>query len=486
MSQYLILKDAIDAAIYENSQQAITGSTLNTVLNSMVTTLGENYQFGGLVSPTDTYTVSDSKVVFLASEEGNYPAFGNFSVGSEEIALFYWDTHWYKKTIPTAMGLKADLVEGKVPSSQLPSFVDDVIEVDNYAALPVTGETGKIYVTKDTNTSYRWTGTAYVKIGNPLDYATQAEAEGNAENTKVMTALRVFQSFMQNVGITSIAALNTSVKNIIGAINELYANKFDKTSVVQTNGSSTTNVMSQDGVTQFVYSNLLSLPLVGKAETTIAQYKAVMSSLTQGNSDTPFIKTFDGTASGAYPVAVTNASVTPNEISYTKIIRFGYIKNIPISAGSMAENWTNNQVIYIQNDGSLGTSETEYIVGKFFREQTKGSLFVYIRPNLGYSGKVISQAIAQNSADIKTLFSLVDNGYTNKAHSYDALDLTGGYKVSGFPVVLYGVGVPSATTIPLQVGIPAFIGQMYIDTTPSTGGLYISWAVSAISDWHKV
>src|SRR5574344_1160933 len=114
------------------------------------------------------------------------------------------------------------------------------------------------------------------------------------------------------------------------------------------------------------------------------------------------------------------------------------------------------------------------------------SLFVYIRPNLGYSGKVISQAIAQNSADIKTLFSLVDNGYTNKAHSYDALDLTGGYKVSGFPTILYGVGVPSETTIPLQAGIHACIGQMYIDTTPSTGGLYISWGVSAIADWHKV
>ena len=35
--------------------------------------------------------------------------------------------------------------DGKVPSSQLPSYVDDVVEVANYAALPVTGETGKIY-----------------------------------------------------------------------------------------------------------------------------------------------------------------------------------------------------------------------------------------------------------------------------------------------------------------------------------------------------
>ena len=53
---------------------------------------------------------------------------------------------------------------GKVPSSQLPSYVDDVVEVANYAALPATGETGKIYVTIDTNYIYRWTGSVYVEI----------------------------------------------------------------------------------------------------------------------------------------------------------------------------------------------------------------------------------------------------------------------------------------------------------------------------------
>jgi hypothetical protein len=53
---------------------------------------------------------------------------------------------------------------GKVLSSQLPSYVDDVVEVANYAALPATGETGKIYVTIDTNYIYRWTGSVYVEI----------------------------------------------------------------------------------------------------------------------------------------------------------------------------------------------------------------------------------------------------------------------------------------------------------------------------------
>jgi len=58
--------------------------------------------------------------------------------------------------------------DSKVPSAQLPSYVDDVIEVANFAALPATGETSKIYVTLDTNYSYRWSGSTYVFIGRPI------------------------------------------------------------------------------------------------------------------------------------------------------------------------------------------------------------------------------------------------------------------------------------------------------------------------------
>lgn len=57
---------------------------------------------------------------------------------------------------------------GLVPSSQLPSYVDDVIEVSTFSALPDTGESGKIYVTQDTNLTYRWSGTAYVEISQSL------------------------------------------------------------------------------------------------------------------------------------------------------------------------------------------------------------------------------------------------------------------------------------------------------------------------------
>lgn len=57
---------------------------------------------------------------------------------------------------------------GKVPSSQLPSYVDDVIEAENFEALPGTGEAGKIYVTLDDNKTYRWSGSAYTEISASL------------------------------------------------------------------------------------------------------------------------------------------------------------------------------------------------------------------------------------------------------------------------------------------------------------------------------
>ena len=52
----------------------------------------------------------------------------------------------------------------KILATYLPSYVDDVLEYANLAALPVTGETGKIYVALDTNKTYRWSGSAYIYI----------------------------------------------------------------------------------------------------------------------------------------------------------------------------------------------------------------------------------------------------------------------------------------------------------------------------------
>lgn len=91
--------------------------------------------------------------------------------------------------IDSALTEKANLVNGKVPASELPSYVDDVIEgyydngtfyEDSAHTTPLTGETGKIYIDLDTESCYRWSGSVYVKISSASDalYVEFAESSG--------------------------------------------------------------------------------------------------------------------------------------------------------------------------------------------------------------------------------------------------------------------------------------------------------------------
>lgn len=63
-----------------------------------------------------------------------------------------------------ANGVAALGADGKVPSGQLPSYVDDVLEFATKSAFPATGESGKIYVDLSTNRVYRWSGSTYIEI----------------------------------------------------------------------------------------------------------------------------------------------------------------------------------------------------------------------------------------------------------------------------------------------------------------------------------
>lgn len=90
---------------------------------------------------------------------------------------------------------------GKVPQSQLPSFVDDVVEYASVSDFPPTGESGKIYIARDTNITYRWGGSTYVHIGSDLALGETAstayrgdrgqtaydhsQTEGNPHNTTI-------------------------------------------------------------------------------------------------------------------------------------------------------------------------------------------------------------------------------------------------------------------------------------------------------------
>ena len=91
---------------------------------------------------------------------------------------------------------------GHVPASQLPSFVDDVIEgyfntadklfyKEAEHTNKITGESGKIYTDLATGTIYRFGGTTFVSISNPLDIASESEAKAGTDDTKAMTPKKV-------------------------------------------------------------------------------------------------------------------------------------------------------------------------------------------------------------------------------------------------------------------------------------------------------
>ena len=81
--------------------------------------------------------------------------------------------------------VSASKITGTIPQSILPSYVDDVLEYENLAAFPKTGESGKIYVADDTNKTYRWSGTAYVEISASLALGTTSSTafRGDYGNT---------------------------------------------------------------------------------------------------------------------------------------------------------------------------------------------------------------------------------------------------------------------------------------------------------------
>lgn len=89
------------------------------------------------------------------------------------------DSAYYKKTeVDGKLGKKADLINGLIPSSQLPSYVDDVLEYNTRAQFPTTWEKGKIYIAINDDSQWRWTGTAYKKmVSSP--WSTDAIPEGS-------------------------------------------------------------------------------------------------------------------------------------------------------------------------------------------------------------------------------------------------------------------------------------------------------------------
>lgn len=117
--------------------------------------------------------------------------------------------------------------KGLIPSSQLPAYVDDVIEVATFDELPEVGEAGKIYVTLDTNLTYRWSGTRYIEISQSLALGETSSTAYAGDKGKVTTD--IVTSIGTRVGLTTIVPSDTAVQiNSIGIDRDDLDSRFNR------------------------------------------------------------------------------------------------------------------------------------------------------------------------------------------------------------------------------------------------------------------
>lgn len=137
-------KTVVDSALSSTSENPVQNKVINTALNGKVpTTRTVN---GKPLSANVTLTADDVDAIPSAQKGANNGV--------------------------------AELDEnGKVPSAQLPSYVDDVIEgylsdgkfyEEAGHTTEITGEAGKIYTDLTTNKTYRWGGSAFTEISASL------------------------------------------------------------------------------------------------------------------------------------------------------------------------------------------------------------------------------------------------------------------------------------------------------------------------------
>lgn len=133
------------------------------------------------------------------------------------------------------LSAKADLVNGKVPASQLPSYVDDTIDgyyydskfyEDAQHTTEITGEAGKIYIDVSSNKSYRWTGSVYTRIDECPAFGeiqgTIYEGNKGKANADAIAAIKdgaTIDSFGDVE--TELAAINSTIGNINAVLEEV-------------------------------------------------------------------------------------------------------------------------------------------------------------------------------------------------------------------------------------------------------------------------
>lgn len=442
--------------------------------------------------------------------------------------------------LQNALDLKADLVDGKVPSTQLPSYVDDVIEVANYASLPTTGETGKIYITLDNNKVYRWSGSVYIEIaansaiwGAITGTLTDQTDLVNALNLKVPYTGANSNVNLGEYGLTGgFLALDTTPTSTPTGIGTIYWDSANRTAALIDGDGDTTLQIGQeqrilvhnntgstltDGQVVYVTGSTGNLPSVALASATIESTSAatigvVTESIAHGTDG--FITT-SGIVNGLNTNAFNEGDLlwlgttagtfsTTKPISPNHLVLIGYVIKKAGGNGSI--------LVKIQN-----TQELEESSDVLFSGLTNNDLLVYetasalwknksLATVLGYTpandANVVHKTVDETIAGIKTFSDgltsdkwysqkivasayIPDSGYTNIFNNDRQISFVqknvAGTAITQFSFVYPASNTTRAYNLPDSNGTFALTSQLHNAVTLGTAnGLSLSTQVLSL------
>lgn len=242
--------------------------------------------------------------------------------------------------------LDASKLTGTVPTSALPSYVDDVIEgtyvsstsFKNTSGTAITGETGKIYVDTSTNKTYRWSGSAFVEISASLALGETSSTAYYGDKGKI--AYDHSQSAHLTLGETS----STAYRGDRGKIAYDHSQSAHAPSNAQANQNAFSNVkvgdttIAADTTTDTLTlagSNVTITPDTTNDKVTIG---IASSNVTSALGYTPSKNTHKHTIPSYTPagtVSIPTITVTPNTDSVNSITSVGTLPSASLNKGTL-------------------------------------------------------------------------------------------------------------------------------------------------------
>lgn len=284
----------------------------------------------------------------------------------------------------------------KIDSTYLPSYVDDVIEVANYAALPVTGESGKIYITIDTSLLYRWGGTVYVQVGgqDPVwggivgDILNQTDLQ----NALALKVPYTGATTNVNLGEWQLSAgqitFDQSPTGTAG-VGVMQWNDTDGTINLGLKGGNVTLQIGQEQVLRVVNKTSTNITLLE------ANYQAVRVTGAQGQRLKVDLALATNDLLSAETIGLVTETIYNNQEGF--ITTSGLVRGINTTGSLQSETWIDGDILYLSPTTSGNITNIKPVA-----------------PNhLIIIGYVVNAHITQG-----TIFVKVDNGYElNELHN---------------------------------------------------------------------